>query len=224
MAILRRKITDYVSSIANVAQTSNYQVFFGGLSPSLIDYLESKGVNQRFIMEEAGLRCSSASIPGSSVATASIAGNYMGVQEKMAHSRIFNELSLEFYVDRDYKIIKFMEHWIDYITSGSESDEVKKSRPGYFYRMRYPTDVDSGYKCNKTKIIKFENDRYGTELEYTFYGLFPLSMSSVGVQYGSSDVLRMSATFSYERYISGKETSQSEKTNSSENNQGGSTE
>ena len=119
MTVSRKRITEYITKIAHSAQTSNYQVFFNGLSGELTKFLGGKGVDNQFIIEEAGLRCSSASIPGSSLATASIAGNYMGVQEKMVHSRIFTEMSLEFYVDRDYKIIKFFEHWMDYITTRS---------------------------------------------------------------------------------------------------------
>ena len=206
MTVSKKRITDYVSTIAHVAQTSHYQVFFSGLTGGLINFLESKEVNNRFILEESGLRCSSASIPGSSLATASINGNYMGVQEKMVHSRIFTEMNLEFFVDRDYKIIKFFEFWMDYITNGSETGNVRKSDAGYFYRMRYPRDRDNGYKCDKIKIIKFEPS-YGKELEYTFYGAFPINFSSTPVQYGSSDVLRANVTFNYERYIAGKETS-----------------
>ena len=117
-----RKIADIKPILTNVAQTSHYQVFFDGLSPDLFRFLGTKGVNRRFITENAGLLCSSASIPGSSLGTSDIFGNFTGVQEKFAHSRIFTELTLEFYVDKDYKMIKLFEHWIDYISSGSEKN------------------------------------------------------------------------------------------------------
>ena len=202
-----KKIADIKPILTNVAQTSHYQVFFDGLSRDLFQFLGTKGVNRRFITENAGLLCNRASIPGSSLATTDIFGNFTGVQEKFAHTRIFTELSLDFYVDKDYKMIKFFEHWIDYVASGSEksSPDVRKDNQGYFYRMRYPRGA-SGYKCDKTKIVKFNVD-YRSEIEYTFFGLFPINLSSTPVQYGSSDVLRTNVTFSYERYIAGKETS-----------------
>ena len=202
-----KKIADIKPILTNVAQTSHYQVFFDGLTSDLFTFLGSKGVNRRFITENAGLLCNQASIPGSSLATTDIFGNFTGVQEKFAHTRIFTELSLDFYVDKDYKMIKFFEHWIDYVATGSEkaSPAVRKDNLGYFYRMRYPRGT-SGYKCDKTKIVKFNVD-YRAEIEYTFFGLFPINFSSTPVQYGSSDVLRTSVTFSYERYIAGKETS-----------------
>ena len=212
-----KKIADIKPILTNVAQTSHYQVFFDGLTSDLFTFLGSKGVNRRFITENAGLLCNQASIPGSSLATTDIFGNFTGVQEKFAHTRIFTELSLDFYVDKDYKMIKFFEHWIDYVATGSEkaSPAVRKDNLGYFYRMRYPRGT-SGYKCDKTKIVKFNVD-YRSEIEYTFFGLFPINFSSTPVQYGSSDVLRTNVTFSYERYIAGEETSLSFNRKKSEN-------
>ena len=207
-----RKIGDFKSKIGHVAQTSHYQVFFDGLSTSLFSHLASKGVDRRFISERAGLLCNSASIPGSTLGTSDIFGNFTGVQEKFAHTRIFTEIVLDFYVDADYKMIKFLEHWIEYISSGSEvngSSKVDKSSPAYFYRMRYPRG-DSGYKSDSIKIVKFDRD-YDNEIEYNFIGMFPISLSSTPVQYGSSDTLRVNCTFNYERYVSGKNKSVNKK-------------
>ena len=205
-----KKISEFKPILTNVAQTSHYQVFFDGLSPDLFTFLGQKNVDRRFITENSGLLCSAASIPGSALATSDIFGNFTGVQEKFAHTRIFSEMSLEFYVDKDYKMIKFFEHWMDYIASGSEkrrSTSFSKASPGYFYRMRYPKG-NSGYKCDKTKIVKFNVD-YKKEIEYTFIGMFPINLASTPVQYGNSDVLRVNCTFNYERYIAGESTNRS---------------
>ena len=214
-----KKISEFKPILTNVAQTSHYQVFFDGLSPELFTFLGQKNVDRRFITESSGLLCSAASIPGSALATSDIFGNFTGVQEKFAHTRIFSEMSLEFYVDKDYKMIKFFEHWMDYISSGSEKRRItsfSKASPGYFYRMRYPKG-NSGYKCDKTKIVKFNVD-YKKEIEYTFIGMFPINLASTPVQYGNSDVLRVNCTFNYERYIAGESTNLSVLKGSSENN------
>ena len=214
-----KKISEFKPILTNVAQTSHYQVFFDGLSPDLFTFLGSKNVDRRFITENSGLLCSAASIPGSALATSDIFGNFTGVQEKFAHTRIFSEMSLEFYVDKNYKMIKFFEHWMDYISSGSEKRRItsfSKASPGYFYRMRYPKG-NSGYKCDKTKIVKFNVD-YKKEIEYTFIGMFPINLASTPVQYGNSDVLRVNCTFNYERYIAGESTNLSIRRGNSENN------
>jgi len=64
--------------------------------------------------------------------------------------------------------------------------------------MRYPND----YKSNQTKIVKFEKN-YRQYIEYTFKGLFPLSLNSTQVSYQNSQVLKASATFSYDRHVAG---------------------
>ena len=214
-----KKISEFKPLLTNVAQTSHYQVFFDGLSPELFTFLGEKNVDRRFITENSGLLCSAASIPGSALATSDIFGNFTGVQEKFAHTRVFSEMSLEFYVDKDYKMIKFFEHWMDYISSGSEKRRItsfSKASPGYFYRMRYPKG-NSGYKCDKTKIVKFNVD-YKKEIEYTFVGMFPINLASTPVQYGNSDVLNVNCTFNYERYIAGESSNLSIKRGTSENN------
>ena len=204
-----KRITDFKPIVANLAQTSHYQVFFGGLDGTLVNYLNDRRVDTRFILENAGLLCSSAVIPGSSLATANINGDFMGVQEKMAHTRIFTQMQLEFYVDSDYRMIKFLEHWMEFITNGSGLNQADRR---YYYRMRYPNQ----YKCNETRIIKFDKD-YRNELEYKFIGMFPINLSSTPISYGTSDILKVNVSFEYERYIAGKSTSISEKSGASNN-------
>jgi hypothetical protein len=190
-----RKISEIRSLFGNLAQTSQYQVVFGGLSLPLLSHLSIRGVDAAFIGESAGLLCSSASLPGSSLATADITGNYTGVTEKFAHTRIFTQIDLTFLVDKEYKVLKFLEHWIEFIANGSGQNN---ANPGYFYRMKYPTL----YKCDSTKILKFNRD-YKEEVQYNFFGMFPISLSSPTVSYDESQVLTASASFSYERYVPG---------------------
>ena len=191
-----RRISDFKPLFTNLAQTSHFQVIFGGLPGQLLAYLYLRGVEPRFIAENAGLLCFSASLPGSSFATADVNNNFTGVNERVAHRRIFTEIGLEFYVDRDYRTLKFIEHWMEFISGGSNADPY---REGYYFRMQYP----EAYKCNTTKIIKFDRD-YNREIEYNFFGLFPLALNSTPVSYNGYDVLKISATFNYERYVCGK--------------------
>ena len=56
-----------------------------------------------------------------SLATANITGAYTGITEKFAHSRIYVPINLTFYVDDDYKVIKFLEHWMEYTAGGTHA-------------------------------------------------------------------------------------------------------
>ena len=194
-----RRISDFKPTFTNLAQTSHYQVFFAGLPLMLRQHLRVRGLDSRFITETSGLLCSGALLPGSRLATADIVGNHVGVSEKMAHTRLFTQIQLEFYVDNKYKTLKFLEHWMEFIANGATSRDNRQSNKDYYFRMEYPDT----YKCDETKIIKFDRD-YNEELEYKFVGLFPLDLTSTPVKYEQSQVLRATATFSFDRYLMGK--------------------
>jgi len=201
-----RRISDIRPLFTNLAQTSHYEVKFGGLPDPLSQYLRKRGITSRFIAEDAGLLCNNAVLPTTQLATAEITGNYIGITETFAHKRQYQDITLEFYVDKNYNTLKFLEHWMEFISSGSSNPINSRLEPinsnidtGYFIRMQYP----EYYKSNKTRIIKFDRD-YQKEIEYTFIGLYPYSISSIPISYSQSDVMKMSATFKIDRYVVGK--------------------
>ena len=191
-----RRISDFKPTLTNLAQTSHYQLSFGGLPLGLRQHLNVRGLDYRFITETSGLLCSNAVLPGSANAIANIRGNFTGVVENMSHARIFTEIVLEFYVDREYKALKFFEHWIEFIANGSGEDQSKKN---YYFRMEYPDD----YKTYGAKLIKFDRD-YKEEMQYNFYGLFPRNLSNTPVKYEGSEVLKVSVSMAFDRYSAGK--------------------
>ena len=197
----------------NVAQTSHYQVIFGGLPGGLSGFLGSKGISASFAGGDFGLLCFSASLPTSSFAITESSPN-VGIRVKTAHTRIYGNITLEFYVDSSYNTLKLLEHWMDYISSGSGGSQASNE---YFIRMQYP----SMYKSDQTKIVKFDRD-YRVEFEYNFRGLFPVSISSIPLAYAASDVLKVAATFEYDRYIAGKASSLAIASNIAFNNNQGS--
>ena len=183
----------------NLAQSSHYEVRFQ-IPSRVVSYLALRGVSPFYCTSDFGLLCTSTTLPTSAFATSEVTP-YVGIREKIAHTRMYNNIVMEFYVDSRYDTIKVLEHWMDFISSGSDN-ETNKIRSDYYIRMQYPDD----YKSTETKIIKFDRD-YRREIEYTFKGMFPQSLTSIPVSYAGSDVLKVSATFEYDRYIAGKTTS-----------------
>ncbi len=193
------RISDIMPKLQNVAQTSNYFVKFSLPPTGLRSHLRRKGINDRFIAEDVGLLCYDASLPGSALASQNITGDFQGVVERFAHTRNFTQINFEFYVDNEYKSLKFIEHWMEFITGGNQVD------PGgdtYYFQLNYPYE----YKSNDTRIVKFEKNHFQF-LEYRFIGLFPLSLNSTKVQYGNTQVLKATAQFSYDRYVAGESSS-----------------
>jgi hypothetical protein len=189
-----RKISEIKSTLMNVAQTSHYEVMFGGFPSSLLTTFYQKGLDSNFIGRKLGLLCYSATLPGSSLATMNIEGNFTGVQQQYAHTRIFNNITLDFYCDSKYKVLKFFEAWIQHISGAGARDQ--RSR-GYFYRMRFPDQ----YKCEGLRISKFDRD-YANGVQYNFISAFPVSVSGTPVSYeASNSIMRVSVDFNFDRYI-----------------------
>ena len=198
-----RRISDLKPTLTNLAQTSHYLVSFGNVSAGLREYLTGRGVDRRFMTGELGLLCFSAQLPFANIATANITGAFTGIGEKFAHSRIFTPITLTFYVDKEYRVLKFLEHWMEFTAGGTHAPGgrtgvIKQNRSNYFIRMQYPEE----YRMEETKIVKFERD-YANSLEYTFFNLFPQNVTNIAVSYDQSKTLTASATFEYTRYVSG---------------------
>ena len=194
-----KRISDILPKIQNVAQTSNFLVKFALPNSGLKSHMRRKGINDRFIVEDAGLLCYNAVLPGSGMAAVNTVGDYQGMVERFVHTRNFTQVNFEFYVDNEYKSLKFLEHWMEFITGANRSDV---SADTYYFQLNYPDD----YKSNDTRVVKFERN-YSQFLEYRFVGLFPLTLNSTRVQYGNSQILKATASFSYDRYIAGESSS-----------------
>jgi hypothetical protein len=99
--------------------------------------LRKKGINDRFISDNVGLLCSDAVLPGSAMAALNTAGDSQGLIEKFAHTRNFTQVNFDFMVDNEYKSLKFLEHWMEFISGQSNGDP---SSDTYNFKMAYPTD------------------------------------------------------------------------------------
>jgi len=190
-------------SIANrlmgpLAQTNHFLVTISSLTPEVETYLQNftKASDlRRFLSERSGILCSDASLPTTAYATAEVRDNFMGVPQQYAHTRIYTDIDFTFYIDDDYTILKTFEGWMEYISSGANNfmDQQTKS---FYRRMRYP----DSYKCNTLYINKFEKN-FKRTMRYQFINAFPKSMSSVPVTYGPADILKVTVSFNYDRYI-----------------------
>ena len=68
-------------------------------------------------------------------ATAEVKGNFMGIPQEFAHTRLYTDIDFTFYVDNDYNNLKVFEGWMDFISSGGETNENTRN---YYRRFQYP--------------------------------------------------------------------------------------
>ena len=196
-------VKPYNMAIANrlmgpLAQTNHFLVTISSLTPEVESYLQSftnASDLRRFLSERSGILCSDASLPTTTYATAEVKDNFMGIPQQFAHTRIYTDIDFTFYVDEDYTLLKTFEGWMEYIASGANSFMQQQTK-SYYRRMRYP----DSYKCNTLYINKFEKD-FKRTMRYQFINAFPKSMSSVPVSYGAAEILKVTVSFNYDRYI-----------------------
>ena len=181
-----------------LAQTNHFLVNISSLTPEVESYLQTYARAEdvrRFLSERTGILCNDASLPTTTFATAEVKDNFMGIPQQFAHTRIYTDLDFSFYVDEDYTLLKIFEGWMEYIASGANASTLQDDR-AYFRRMRYP----DSYKCDTMYINKFEKN-FKKTLRYRFVNVFPKAMSAIPVQYGPADILKVSISFNFDRYI-----------------------
>lgn len=154
-----------------------------------------------FASTKLGFLCSEATLPTSSYATAEVKDNFMGIPQEFAHTRLYTDIDLTFYVDADYSILRFFEGWMDYIAGGNsptlgEPAAATDLGRNIYRRFNFP----DFYKVDKMTISKFERD-FKRELTYTFVNAFPKGITSMSVSYGSADLLKVTITFNFDRYV-----------------------
>ena len=142
------------------------------------------------------LMCEEASLPGMMANTGQTTGVYMGEgQVNYAHTKSFTDITLGWTCDANLLPLKFLNTWMKFIFD-SDSTTIGNLKTN---RVRYPEE----YQC-KMEIVKAERGPNNT-LErvggiYTLHDIYPYSIQSTPVSYGSSTLLKVSASFYYRRW------------------------
>jgi hypothetical protein len=142
------------------------------------------------------LFCEEASLPGMMANTGQTTGVYMGEgQLNYAHTKSFTDITLGWTCDANLLPLKFINTWMNYIFN-ADSKILGTAKAN---RVRYPEE----YQCT-LKIVKAERGPTNT-LErvggiYTLHDIYPYSIQSTPVSYGSSTLLKVSSSFYYRRW------------------------
>lgn len=208
-----RSLSEIKDKLMHPALTSNFVVSIPKPSGLSDKYLRENGIPS-LDFDKLQLLCSDAILPGSTLTTHDITGDYHGSTHRHAYRRLFDDrIDFTFYVDAvSYLPIRYFETWIKYIAGEQIVKGVKSEsgRPGvqaneYFYRMNYPEN----YICNQgLEVTKFERSKTGNfkgtrtaTLTYKFVNSFPIAIQSMPVSYESSSLLKCTVSFSYVRYF-----------------------
>lgn len=153
--------------------------------------------------------CAETSLPGATFDVTEEIGSRQGVIERFPTKRVYPDVTMTFYVDYDYKLIRLFEEWMNYINPIYTDDGEfqpnprgqgnAKNRPDFF-RLRYP----DSYK-RIISIVKFERDLDTTNdvprITYRLIDAFPTNIAAMPVTYEGSTITKTIVTFSYSRYV-----------------------
>ena len=186
--------------LGDLSMSNYYYVEIGPLSDNenLKEFFKYTQDAYEFSKRDMRLLCSEAVLPASAYATSEVKDNYMGVNQQFAHTRMYTDIDLTFYIDKSYRANMYFETWMNYIGGGSKKT-IGNLESNYFRRMVYPSE----YKTDNIKIYKFErnfNEDDNTKLKYTLKNAFPKALSSTTVSYGPAELLRITVTLGYDYY------------------------
>ena len=192
--------------LSKVSLNNQYQVHIAGISFELKRYLQQYYdlPNDYANGNKVGIMCAEATLPTSSFATSEVKDNYQGINQQFAHTRIYVDSDFSFYVDQDYNVLKFFEGWLDYVAGDDNFRGITRTDDANYYRrLNYPMNRDTkiGYISAALTITKFEKNLDPKKsITYEYVNAFPKSMTSIPVQYGGADLVKVNVQFAYDRY------------------------
>ena len=153
---------------------------YGGARPALF---EARVVGPGGLIPNFNFMCKATSLPESTVSNIPVP--YFGRQIKIAGNRTYADWSVTVINDEDFAVRDSFERWHSYINSIQTN--VSAVQP-------------STYKT-QANVIQYGKD--GTPLrQYTFVGLFPTSISAIGLDWATADQIEeFQVTFSYDYHI-----------------------
>jgi len=177
----------------------------GGMSTSTNFIVESGFVADSLDQNEAMLfLCDEAQLPNVNTATGTQNGVLTGIGSvDYPHTRIFTEIQLTFMLDANLSLLKYFNKWYakifkddgGSIHSDASSIALKNRATRLNYRSTY---------ANEIKITKAEPGPQGADqrkpITYILENAWPYSIDAVPLQFGSSQLTRLTVNFKYERH------------------------
>jgi hypothetical protein len=222
---LRYSIDSVKNIFSKISLTPEFKVTFDDppndrsiSSYTLMQHLKDAGVlgltSDGQFKEKLELLCFNTSLPGSAFDMYQVVGDRQGQFEIFPSTRDFGrQITLNFYVDTEHKVIRFFEEWMNFmnplvssvgkVDSTNNGQNLSKSplNSNNVTRMRYPKSYRFNFLITKFEKDVGYNQTASDYLSYEFVDAFPIIISPMKVSYGTSDKLTISVTMAYQRYI-----------------------
>lgn len=169
---MNKTLTSFIGNVKNgLAKNTHYDVFFSTprvVSSSLYDYAT---------LEKIMMFCEQTQLPGMNMATTAI--RTYGEVREMPYEKMFEPVTMTFYVDKEMKVKLFFDEWLSNIQNPFTRT--------FAYYEDYISNID---------VIVYDtqlNSRY----KVSMYEAYPKSISAIQMDYNNKDVMRIQVTFQY---------------------------
>ena len=230
---LYKKINDAQSDLFPLSLTAEFKVSlnlgFDDSSGGLSSWLTKCGIaNSPQDLARYDFFASDVTLPGASFDMAESMGDRQGTIERFAQRRLYAPLSVSFYVDADYNMLRLFEEWMNFINpihnssgryEGSYQGQNEYASRNNYYKFRYPDDYKrniivtkfekdfyQGLNMNETRIGRYAKSRSGDNLIpgslicYQFIDTFPSNIVAIPLSYDGTQVTKVTIEFQYLRY------------------------
>ena len=230
---LYKKINDAQSDLFPLSLTAEFKVSlnlgFDDSSEGLSSWLTKCGIaNSPQDLARYDFFASDVTLPGASFDMAESMGDRQGTIERFAQRRLYAPLSVSFYVDSDYNMLRLFEEWMNFINpihnssgryEGSYQGQNEYASRNNYYKFRYPDDYKrniivtkfekdfyQGLNMNETRIGRYAKSRSGDNLIpgsllcYQFIDTFPSNIVAIPLSYEGTEVTKVTIEFQYLRY------------------------
>lgn len=145
--------------------------------------------------------CEEAQLPNSNTATGTQIGLVTGLGSvDYPHTRVFTEFSLTFMLDANLNILKSLNEWY-YGIIGQENNVSGgiPISPDRVMRVGYKDDYVCDIYITKTEAGK-DSSTERKPLTYVMEKAWPYQIDAIPLQFGSSQITKVTAQFKYERH------------------------
>ena len=139
-------------------------------------------------------------LPGFNVATGDLKGYVPGVNMKYAHTKTFQECTINFILDREHTPYKIIQRWGEYIFSHQDTPSISGERgraaPDSYIKTRYYDDYTADLLIDKIET----KDKNGNEVvsRYRLTNAYPYTVSAVTYANGPNQPVRFMVNFNFE--------------------------
>ena len=154
--------------------------------------------------------CDEAQLPNINTATGTQTGLYTGLGSvDYPHTRIFTELQLGFALDANLQVLKFLNFWYGSIFGQSDLEQqiIEPEILSGDGNLTENRTTRVAYKDEYAATIKITKTETGPQstierqpITYVLEKAFPYAIDAVPLQFGSSQITKVTAQFKYQRH------------------------